>query len=99
MMKPRAPSDPVPSTVTEPNEGYHKILSSTLPSQLSRNLRTAEPFPAISAASLLGMDDVSHSGWVRKEGYGYRNCKFIVIAIHYVCYLKVMVLYCILVCS
>ena len=74
MMKSRSPSDPPPSTNTEHYGGNNPTLSSTLPARVPRNLRVAEPFPMISAATLLAMD-VSHSGWVRKEGYGYRSCK------------------------
>jgi hypothetical protein len=73
MQKQRATSDPPPST-SDSNAGYHQIFSSTLPARVPRNMRIAQPFPVISATDLLGMD-VSHTGWIRKEGFGYRNCK------------------------
>ena len=76
MNKPRAPSDPIPTS--EPYNDHEQTFSSTLPSRVPREQRIAEPFPAISATALLGMD-VSHSGWVRKEGYGYRSCEFFLI--------------------
>ena len=71
----RSVSDPPPSTTTDSSGGYHQILSSTLPAGIPRTQRIAQPFPVISAAELLGMD-VGHTGWVRKEGYGYRSCKY-----------------------
>lgn len=71
MSKPRAPSDPSPSTGTEHNQPF------ALPTSVPRDLRSAEPFITISASMLLGLD-VSHSGWVRKEGFGFRSCKFLV---------------------
>lgn len=84
MMKSRSPSDPPPSTNTEHYGGNNPTLSSTLPARVPRNLRVAEPFPMISAATLLAMD-VSHSGWVRKEGYGYRSWKSRFMVLHHGC--------------
>ena len=77
MQKPRATSDP-PPTASPDSYGGQQVFSTTLPARIGvpPRMRMAEPFPAISATMLLSLDDVSHSGWVRKEGYGYRSCKF-----------------------
>lgn len=76
MSKPKSlPSEAPKSSSSEPHSGYQQIMSSTLPGRVPGHKRIAEPFPVISATILLGLD-VSHSGWVRKEGFGYKNCKF-----------------------
>ena len=81
MAKTRTKSDPPP---TEPPDQYgiQHAMSSTLPARVSHRMRMAEPFPTISASMLLSLD-VSHSGWVRKEGYGYKNCKFDFVCMMY----------------
>lgn len=73
----RSPSDPIISTAQDGYGGGYSGGFASLPARVPRNLKAAEPFPSIGAPALLGMEDVSHSGWVRKEGYGYRSCKLL----------------------
>lgn len=71
-MKARASSDPSTHQENDTFESCQKF-SVTLPNRIAPHLRKAEPFPSISAAQLLSLE-VSHSGWVRKEGFGIRTC-------------------------
>ncbi|XP_028391424.1 SH3 domain-binding protein 2-like [Dendronephthya gigantea] len=82
--KARSPSDPTPSTSHDGYGGGYPSHFQTLPARVPRDLRAAEPFPSIGAPALLGMD-VSHTGWVRKEGYGYRSWKSRFMVLHHGC--------------
>lgn len=70
-IKPRGFSDP-------PHMEFERAVygsSLTAPAALGSKMKYAEPYASISATELLS-EDISHSGWIRKEGLSIRTCKF-----------------------
>lgn len=85
--KPRGFSDPPPSTAVQP-DGYVQGFTwqtTMVKGSLTNNNTLAEPFASISATALLTTQEVSHTGWIRKEGCGVRTWKKRFMILHHGC--------------